>query len=116
MEKYDERKIMKKIILSIALVAYSVNSFAYENLECLDTNNPSLIYSVQGNAHSDKYLLSVTEGQKVVYTETLKFLDWQGEAEYRGRYSVIIYNGDEFVNFSHSGNWLKSTRLQCVAL
>ena len=107
---------MKMIILTVSLAMFSLKTFAYESLECSDINDPSLIYSVQRIVDSEKYLLSVMQGMKVTYTETLKFRDWQGEGEYKGRYSVIINNGAEFVSFSHKGFWLKSTKLKCEAL
>lgn len=107
---------MKKIILLTILMAFSVNGFAYENLECMDYNDPSLTYSVQQIGHSDKYHLAVIKEKSVIYTEILKYLDWQGEAEYRGRYSYFIDNGDEFIDFIHNGSKLKSTLLKCEVL
>lgn len=107
---------MKKIFLAILLVMVSIRVFAYNDLKCSDENDPSLTYVIEQISHSDRYLLSVTQEKKVIYTETLKFLDWQGEGEYTGRYSYITNNGDEFINFFHKGSWLKSTTLKCEAL
>ncbi len=95
----------------------SINAYAYsENLQCLDINDSSLNYSVQQIGQSDKYFLAVTKGRKVIYTETLEYFDWQGEAEYSGPYSTITNNGEEYIEFIHNSSKLKSTQLNCEDL
>ncbi len=108
---------MKKRGLVFTLMTLSINAQAYgENLQCFDRNNSSLSYSVQQISPSDKYLLTVTKRSKIIYTETLKYLDWQGEAEYSGPYSTIINNGDEYIEFITNSSKLKSTQLICEEL
>lgn len=113
---YKKGTIMKKTILLIILTTLSVNGFAYENLECVDHNDPTLRFSVQRIGQSEKFRLSVIKEKSIIYTETLKYFDWQGEAEYRGRYSYFINNGDEFIDFIHNGSKLKSTLIKCEVL
>ena len=107
---------MKKLFLAASLSMLSINAFAYENLECVDNNNLSLRYSVQRIGQSDKYTLTVTQKRRIIYKEMLKYLDWQGEAEYTGPYSSLINNGDEFISFIHRGTFLRSTELKCEVL
>lgn len=107
---------MKKRILLIILSTLSVNGFAYESLECVEHNDSSLSYSVQRIGQTEKFRLTVMKKKSIIYIETLKYLDWQGEAEYSGRYSYFINNGDEFISFIHSGSKIKSTVLRCEVL
>ena len=107
---------MKKFILAAFLSMLSINAFAYEDLECVDNKNLSFRYSVQRIGQSDKYTLTVTQKRRIIYKETLKYLDWQGEAEYSGPYSSLINNGDEFITFIHTGSFLRSTELKCEVI
>ena len=107
---------MKKFILAASFSMLSINAFAFENLDCMENNNQSLRYSVQRIGQSDKYILTVTQTRRVIYKETLKYLDWQGEAEYTGPYSSLINNGDEFISFIHRGTFLRSTELKCEVI
>lgn len=119
---------MKLLILVLML---SSNVFASDNLSCTDSQNKKLTYNIS-EISQDLYELKVTKAelvpyscrsrwgcdyeQKTIWKEKLKFRDWQGVAEYSGKFTTIV-NGesaDGQVEFSHTGNVLKDTALVCT--
>lgn len=107
---------MKKLFTVATVSMLSISSYAYEDLECVDTQNESLTYSVKRIGKTENYLLTVKKGKKLIYKESLEYLDWQGEVEYKGPHSSLINSGEEILQFTHSGATLHSTELQCEVL
>lgn len=70
-----------KSITFVAILFLIANSFASENLICKDVKNSNLSYEVTSTRQPDVYSLVVFDS-KAVYSENLKYLDWQGVAEY----------------------------------
>ncbi len=118
---------MKFLVLTLVLCS---NVFASDNFTCTDPQNKKLTYTVT-EISRDMYELTVTKAdlvpyscqsrwgcdfeQKTIWKEKLKFMDWQGVAEYSGKFTIIV-NGesdDGRVEFRHTGHVLKNTALDC---
>ena len=105
---------MKRIIFITGLLL-SVNCFANEDLSCKDIQNSNLLYEIKLTKKPDVYSLVVFDNGTAVYSESLKYLDWQGVAEYSGKHTTITIgeNPHGYAEVIHSGISLNSTKLNC---